>query len=325
MSWSPQDFPFLVQKQANVVNTLSMSATMMSAWGQLTESGAEGYYSGNTRVLDSAPQTWLDSEVCELLQGTYDDVPAWSPEACIPSPDGIIAFEKTIHLQVENRGQRYGMPIDGFVWGTDGGRVKFQAMCRQYYPILSEIFGAVFSYQFQVMNNPLILWPCGSIPASATVAGSDTPEEYLHEVSPSGEESEFYRVTEGEVGILQPFVSLVGATWLLLSQPAIVEEPSTEQVTMRVRQPPRKRAKGAPKKLAVRVSVRTLSGARVPKSHRGQRGKATTRWWVRGHWRQQAWGKNRALRRPVYIAPHTAGARDVAVDERPQIQVVRKD
>lgn len=321
MTWAPQHFPYLVQKQADIQNGLTKATPNLAKYfPEVAEDGWEREYKLLTDILDSGAQTWLDTDVCDMLQDTYDGVPEWSPEACMPSGRGIIAFEHTITITVKSRGAIYEMPLDGFCWGEDGGKVYLHAICKEVYPVLSEVFGNPVSS----LNPPLLIIALTSFPETATYVSDFSDEEWLDAVDDDRERASF-RVSIGAAGVMKPFMRLVGATWLLLSQPAIVEEPSTEQVTMQVRQPPRKRAKGAPKKLAVRVSVRTLSGATIPKSHRGQRGKATTRWWVRGHWRQQAWGKNRALRRPVYIAPHTAGARDVAVDERPQIQVVRKD
>lgn len=55
---------------------------------------------------------------------------------------------------------------------------------------------------------------------------------------------------------------------------------------------------------------------------------ATRRWWVRGHFRNQAYGPKLAYRRRIFIAPHTAGsatAPEPEQDTRPVVTVLRKE
>jgi hypothetical protein len=48
----------------------------------------------------------------------------------------------------------------------------------------------------------------------------------------------------------------------------------------------------------------------------GSRRKSDKRWWVAGHWRQQACGPKRALRKPVWISMHLKGDSEAEVSER---------
>ena len=43
---------------------------------------------------------------------------------------------------------------------------------------------------------------------------------------------------------------------------------------------------------------------------------------VRGHWRQQACGPNRTLRKRIFVAEHSAGPSDKPLRVRPDSQVV---
>jgi hypothetical protein len=45
----------------------------------------------------------------------------------------------------------------------------------------------------------------------------------------------------------------------------------------------------------------------------------TKRWLVRGHWRQQAYGPGRKLRRPLYIQPFIKGPEDKPLEVSPEV------
>lgn len=119
---------------------------------------------------------------------------------------------------------------------------------------------------------------------------------------------------------------VMGSVWLLMTQPRVVEEADPVETAVRRTRPAGGSRMARGEKRPVRVSVRSLS-PQAQVSHSGGRGEATSRWWVRGHWRQQAWGPGRELRKPLYIEPHTAGSRDAAEpggDDRPSVQVWRE-
>jgi hypothetical protein len=67
---------------------------------------------------------------------------------------------------------------------------------------------------------------------------------------------------------------------------------------------------------ALRV-LALASGASV--SSRGGSVEWSRRWMVRGHWRLQPYGPERALRRPVWIDPYVKGPEDKPLDVRPTI------
>lgn len=49
------------------------------------------------------------------------------------------------------------------------------------------------------------------------------------------------------------------------------------------------------------------------------------RWWVRGHYKMQPYGPQSALRKSIYIFPHTAGPEDKPLLEPPRVNVIRTD
>lgn len=75
------------------------------------------------------------------------------------------------------------------------------------------------------------------------------------------------------------------------------------------------------------VVIRSHGLVRKVRESLGTGRTATRRWWVRGHFRNQAYGPKRAFRRRIFIAPHTAGAAtapEPEQDTRPVVTVLRK-
>ena len=234
-------------------------------------------------VLES-PLTWLDSDISDLVAETYSTLPEWSLDAVLPGETGFIAFEKSpaiFDVTVPEMSRTVRMSCDGFWWTMAGNEVSVMLITRN-----------------QVATAFAPGLPFTLISAFSSSRGNP---EYGGGIKIDEEQAK----------------SLVGATWLLMSQPRVVEE--SDPVVVK-RKPRTDRLVSAP---IVSVSTRRLTARYRPASTPTGR-KAQKRWWVRGHWRQQAWGKNRELRKPVFIAPHTAGNEDAPVESRPQVQVWRK-
>ena len=253
-------------------------------------------------LLDATPMMWLDTDVSELVAGAAGTVPEWSPGAVMPGETGLIAFEKPV-AWIDCHNPNYpeemirDVPVEAMGWQTmDNPRgVRVSVLTRDTRPRLP-----------WTPHTPLteVLW-----------AGVD-PDQ-VHDGA---------HVIQNRTGIprvqTEQGVATLGAAWLLMAQPSVVEDGPAEQVGVRRRKAPGRRVVG---RAQVAVSTRRLTTPPASTEPRGRSGrKATTRWWVRGHWRQQPWGKNRKLRKPVWIAPHTAGHPDAEVDDRPQVQVWRK-
>lgn len=108
-----------------------------------------------------------------------------------------------------------------------------------------------------------------------------------------------------------PFVSVVGAAWLLMSQPGVAETRTIANTGSGSRA-----ASGAPKPDVAPIPQVTLVDLRRPARppHEAPGGTSdrgfNRRWWVGGHWRQQACGPNHSERRPKWIAPYIKGPQD---------------
>ena len=109
-------------------------------------------------------------------------------------------------------------------------------------------------------------------------------------------------------GDVHPFVSVVGAAWLLMGQPNVTERriiadahPAGESQRL----PPGPNLRTSP-----RVTLIDLRRpARTPREETSGQPERhfDRRWWVGGHWRQQACGAGMAQRRPTWIAPYVKG------------------
>jgi hypothetical protein len=118
-----------------------------------------------------------------------------------------------------------------------------------------------------------------------------------------------------------PWIRTVLATWLLITQPTIVD--ITEQYAPR---PERRRAERAGHRLPpVRVvSLHHHAATTAPPAAAGAAPRRTVRvrFPVRGFWRDQPYGKGRALRRRTWIAEHWRGPEDAPLLNRPTVTVV---
>lgn len=304
--WTPQDLPHLVAKTVRDYADLATRWRTDPAFIAATENPE---YSAQVieraiMPLEDAPLTWLDGGVCEMLADTYRDVPAFSPQACMPGDSGTIALEApffTVAFTSQMRDQTVLADCDALHWHRMGDQVRISALSR---------------FDGKQHHLSPFRHSCPLHEALAVTVDFDAVRETDADVEYriNGDVKSPGRIYESG----EKIISAMAAVWLLLSQPRVMREDSPVVASVRRR----RGAPGVAKKRPVRVSVRTLEVS--PRSGaRGGGRKATSRWWVRGHWRQQAWGKNRALRKPVFIAPHTAGSSDGDLDDRPQVQVWR--
>lgn len=298
MAWTPHDLPFIVERASMGYRTLA------EFWQQQTTPDAPRLYEQmnvTAAFLENPPLSWLDSDMCAMLSDMWADVPTWTPASCTPGPSGLIAFEKpilTAPYESAYADEVRPVPVRAIGWRVSGSIVRITAWAWNP-DVPTEIRSPI--------RTSLDLEELLAISLSMHDIIDET-SVVLHAAATSDDEAFNKAATSMQ--------ALVGSTWLLMTQPKMVTD---EPVTMKVRQ----HRSGRTVKTPVRVSVRKLSSPPPARSARGAGRKATSRWWVRGHWRQQAWGKNRAFRKPIFIAPHTAGNADAPIDHRPKIQVWR--
>lgn len=302
--WTPYTLPLMAEKAAREHFDASAfyyeNLPSDPTDAERVASYAEAIHATAT-LLDTAPMTWMDSDVCQLIAQSAETVPEWSPKAVMPGDSGLIAFGKPVAWLDAHRPDTPGelirdVPVDAIGWcTTNESRV-------------------VWVHIFTRDTRSRLLWTPNT--PLTEIVRIDLALDGIHDGAP---------VVDNNTDIPQSqamhALSTLAAVWLLMAQPTVVDEGPAEKVHVRRRPAPRRHVTG---RAQVTVSTRRLTTP-PPSKQRGRTGrKVTTRWWVRGHWRQQAWGKNRALRKPVWIAPHTAGHPDADVDTRPHVQVWRE-
>jgi hypothetical protein len=341
-NWTPHDLPFLLAGHAeaaeaegamlvSVFNSTMVDEVRQDV-GEDVESvaGLTARYERDAKIGRTATLSWMSADVCELIRESAQSVPEWSPTAAIPHPCGVIAFEDYIMACPEDAGEGAApVSVDALGWILDDGVVHVTALSRRK--------GAsrelVENKLVQLLHMAVVGHKPGKQPESHIhemfdlhldpdrPQGGNTPVAVESRVSDGYGEAD----REAYASAAEELLRILGATWLLMGQPRVVEEDVPAEVTVRTAD----RTGAGPavrKKQRVRVSVRRLT-QQARASHGAGRRSATSRWWVRGHWRQQAWGEGRKLRKPVYIEPHTAGAKDAddpTEDTRPSVQIWRK-
>lgn len=299
--WSPHDLPFLIEKAsrgyANLFGMAQSEDFPATALPQLADS--------LKTLLDAAPLTWFDEDMSTTVGELSRDVPDWSPDACLPGPSGVIAFEASpITIPYETAtNSTVDLPLAALMWDTTSdGLIRVSGWCQSATVPAEDMIRLAANLGLEELLSV-------RLEPSTIVTGAS-------ELQPATAKEEARAFRQAGVALR----SLAGAAWLLMSQPRMVRE--TDSVTARVK---KRTSLGQPKRVEpVRVSITSLVAPPSPSGRgRGTGRKATTRWWVRGHWRQQPGGKDRALRKPIWIAPHTAGAADADLDSRPHVQVWR--
>lgn len=296
MPWTPHDLPFITDRAARAYRHLA------EHWEQQSILDAPRIAAAcidSAAMLEMSSLTWLDADMCEMLSGMWRGVPDWTPEACIPGPQGIMALESPIFTAGYVSGdQVFDVPVRAIGWRVDGLQVRITAWSWSM-DIPAQARSALRS------GIDLEELFATTVPMSEVIDGANrfalASDAYLNtSIEQAG----------------KALISVAGSAWLVMSQPKMV---TNTPIAMRVK---KRQPQGATVKKSVRVSVRSLT-APPRRAVQSTGRKATSRWWVRGHWRQQPWGKNRALRKPVFIAPHTAGNPDAPIDTTPKVQVWR--
>lgn len=101
------------------------------------------------------------------------------------------------------------------------------------------------------------------------------------------------------------------ATWLLIAQKAAETVPAQVDKTVRKRYAHAKRPLPDIRIVRIRAHTKREDAAGDPTTSTGRT--YTSRVWVTGHWRNQAYGPGRALRRLVYIHPFLRGPEDAPI------------
>ena len=240
-------------------------------------------------ALRNAQLYWVARDMVGLAVGAAATLPSWTPAEAIPAPTGLLCWARPAGVVP------FGNPA------TATTHVEWDAVWWWTRPdgILQLTPSSRFMKHPDLLASRQVrtpLWPAHSIWLDPRMARTEET---------NGSED------------MHPYISVVGAAWLLMSQPNISETRVTERVavspgrdsapvTAPLNQPPSVTI------IELRRNLTGSTGQVTGKSRRQYRG----RWmvgWPNGYWRQQRYGPGGSLRKPVLIAPHTAGPKDAAL------------
>ena len=113
------------------------------------------------------------------------------------------------------------------------------------------------------------------------------------------------------------FVSILGAAWLLMGQPAVADTRTLNSGSDPQRREPfiETGPRREPSTVTIIELRRPLNAARDETPGTSGR-QYQRRWWVGGHWRQQPCGPGRAQRKPIWISPHIKGPEEAPLTAR---------
>ena len=246
-------------------------------------------------ALRGAELYWVARDMVDFVVGAADTLPAWSPALVAPALTGLLCWGKPAGaVPYSAPGKRVDVPWDAVWWWTrpDGvlqlqlaSRLTKQPELLAPFEVRSPLWA----------GHTLVLNP--TVPRTAEVMGSPEASQ---------------------------LVSIVGAAWLLMSQPAVTETRTLERSA-----PQRGEASGetGPRREPSNVTIielrRPASAAQdEPDGASGRQYRR--RWWVGGHWRQQACGPGRTQRKPIWVSPYVKGPEGSPLVAKERVHVLRR-
>jgi hypothetical protein len=232
-------------------------------------------------ALRGAELFWVARDMVDVSVDAASTLPEWTPALVTPAPSGLLCWAKPAGTVPygPNPAAATKVPWDAVWWWTrPDGMLQLVPSSR-----FTEQPELIAPYE---VATPL--WPAHTIV-----------------INPKEPRTEEANGTEAA----HPFVSVVGAAWLLMGQPGV-----TETRTFTDTSTPRPAASPGPD-IAPTPRVTIVELRRPIRLPHDTKGKTTDRqfsrrWWVGGHWRQQACGPNHSERRPKWIAPYIKGPQD---------------
>lgn len=241
---------------------------------------ALGQMNAEADAIRGAELYWVSRDMVDVALDAADSLPEWTPGIAAPSPTGVLCWAKSAGVVPWNALSSTDpteVSWDGlWWWSRPDGVLQLQPLSRlaKNPELLApyEVSSPLWATNPTLMVQPLV-------PRTAEVAGSADAS---------------------------PLVSVIGAAWLLMGQPTVT-------ATRVFDDGPRTRTEDLPDSAPANPDRVSIIELRRPMSPPREHGGSSAdrqyrhRWWVGGHWRQQACGPNHADRRPKWIAPYVKG------------------
>jgi len=229
---------------------------------------------------------WVSDSMARVALDASADLPDWTPAAALPTPIGMLVWERPLPLlpvagipstlwprSALGVPQQPKAPVSGVLWVQTGGTVRVTVLSRR-----SDLVDLT---DWLVIPERAAVWPSTML--------EDFPADALYTAASMR-------------GTGAGFVSMLATTWLLMQQPTVA---TPRRVT-----PTQRGASRLPSGALTGVSIIDLRRLDVVRDgadpdHPGR--VYRHRWVVRGHWRQQPYGPGRTQRRPTWVPSYVKG------------------
>ncbi len=254
-------------------------------------------------ALRDAQLYWVSRDMVDVVRNAAHTLPEWTPALAFPAPNGLLCWakpagevpygpKKTSTVDIPWDAVWWWLRPDGALQVTPASRfTKHQELIKP----------------FQV-STPL--W------AAHTIV-----------VHPQRRRTEEANGSEDQ----HPFVSALGAAWLLMAQANVAETRTLGPAGAAGGRRDRDGDDTADQPAVREPSTVTIVELRARASDRGTDQQAggsgrtySHRWPVEGHWRQQPCGPNNSQRKPKYITDYVKGPKGAPLIKKEKVRVLRK-
>jgi hypothetical protein len=289
MRWSPTQLPEMRQRMVNTaLNTHNASDEVRATRLDIA------------RRLDRAELYWVSRDMGRVMLDASGDLPDWTPAAILPALAGIMCFaepmppseiggapQETWRPGPDGEPAPPRAPLAGIAWAKTGPHVNLYELMRT-----DDLRAAVPSI---VLPQNVPLW----------VSADLHPLPALHPVKPAD-------------GAAAAFLATLGAAWILMQQPTVADQRQVRPVSKAAR-----RRAGDDQGVTL-IDLRRLEHKPADPDEPAASRQYQHRWLVRGHWRQQPYGPEQSLRKPVWVPSYIKGPADAPLLERPHVHVWRR-
>jgi hypothetical protein len=272
------------------------------------------------RLLD-ADLWYVDTDMCDLLAASYPSMPVFAPvEQDLPSRYGFCVFAQPIDTHANPDAEA---DLAAILPPEAEADQEMQDLVRRITETPTRIVAASWGPFSDIMT---ARWPAGgcwvsfygesfvrreqeSHPILARAALSLPPMTPDNEAGfawypGSGDPARYHLPHENDR--TGTWARMLFAVFRLATQGNLADTTTVERAPRAERR--RAERKGIPDRDVRVVRLRpALREARDAAAPAGAGREYRSRWVVRGHWRNQAYGAGRQLRRPVWVAPYLKG------------------
>lgn len=272
---------------------LSTAAALGSKLGDLPEDIRTqiSYDRKVARNLAAGEMFWVSADMVALALDAARDVPGFTPETDLPAPHGVMVLEKPLPalktwvLNADGQQEQMDLAVDVLSWTILEGMVFIESFCQG---------SSVPNRMQEVVLEPV---------------------RYFR-----GEASRFFAAEdEGVDSSSHRMMQFLAAASHLMANPSVAARSTSAPRTPAAR-------KAAKKGHTAMVTVVDLRAPHhVETGEKSETGRVYThRWIVRGHWRNQAHGKNHAQRRITWVPSYTKGPAGLPLKETDRVWAWRR-